>query len=46
MGALSGWHWFVVVAIGMAMFLPGKLVERMRDVGKSVKQLKKAGDDD
>ena len=45
MGALSPWHWLVVVVIGMVVLGFRKLPERMRDLGKTTKNLQKASEE-
>ena len=44
MGALSLWHWLVVIVIMMVVFGSAKLPGRMRDLGKTTKSLQKVSD--
>lgn len=46
MGALSFWHWAVVLVIVLLLFGRGKIPELMGDMAKGIKSFKKGMADD
>jgi sec-independent protein translocase protein TatA len=46
MGAMSFWHWAIVIIIVMLLFGRGKISDLMGDVAKGIKSFKKGMADD
>jgi sec-independent protein translocase protein TatA len=46
MGALSIWHWLILLLIVMLLFGRGKISEIMGDVAKGIKSFKKGMSDE
>ncbi len=46
MGAMSIWHWLIVLVIVVLLFGRGKISEVMGDVAKGIKSFKKGMADD
>lgn len=44
MGAMSIWHWVIVLAIILILFGPGKLPDVFRQAGKGIKAFKDASE--
>ena len=46
MGSLSIWHWIVVIAVVLLLFVRGKISDLMGDVAQGIKSFKKGLQDD
>jgi sec-independent protein translocase protein TatA len=46
MGALSIWHWLIVLVVVLLLFGRGKIPELMGDVAKGIKNFKKGISDE